>query len=59
MKDNYDFSDAVKNPFAGKLKNGYTITVFYENDNQKSKPEKPNRNYVLRKKNVRRIISRG
>jgi len=27
MKKHYDFSNAVKNPHAGKLKNGYTIIV--------------------------------
>ena len=29
MKDHYDFSKGVKNPFAGKFKNGYTVTVHY------------------------------
>jgi len=27
MKDNYDFSDAVKNPFAGKFKGKYIVKV--------------------------------
>ena len=30
MRDNYDFSDAVKNPFAGKIKGKYTVTVHYD-----------------------------
>ena len=30
MRDNYDFSDAVKNPFAGKLNGKYTVTVHYD-----------------------------
>jgi len=30
MRDNYDFSDAVKNPFAGKIKGKYTVTVYYD-----------------------------
>lgn len=30
MKDNYDFSTSVKNPYADKLKNGYTVTVHYD-----------------------------
>ena len=30
MRDYYDFSDAVKNPFAGKLKGKYTVTVHYD-----------------------------
>ena len=27
MRKNYDFSNAVKNPHAGKFKNGYAITI--------------------------------
>ena len=34
MKDNYDFSDAVKNPFAGKIKGRYTVTIHYDFTNQ-------------------------
>ena len=30
MRDNYDFSDAVKNPFAGKIKDKYTVLVTYD-----------------------------
>ena len=30
MKDNYDFSNAVKNPYADKMKNGYTVTIYYK-----------------------------
>ncbi|MCL2213521.1 MAG: hypothetical protein FWB93_06790 [Oscillospiraceae bacterium] len=30
MKDNYDFSDAIKNPFAGKFNGKYTVTVHYD-----------------------------
>ena len=30
MRDNYDFSDAVKNPFAGKLNGKYTVTIHYD-----------------------------
>lgn len=31
MRDEYDFSDAVKNPFAGKKEKGkYTVTVHYD-----------------------------
>ena len=29
MEDNYDFSDAIKNPFAGMMKNGYSVTIHY------------------------------
>ena len=27
MRKHYDFSNAIKNPHAGKLKNGYTIKI--------------------------------
>ena len=30
MKDNYDFSNAVKNPFAGMMKGKYTVTIHYD-----------------------------
>ncbi|MCL2519114.1 MAG: hypothetical protein FWF15_11175 [Oscillospiraceae bacterium] len=30
MRDNYDFSDAIKNPFAGKIKGKYTVTIYYD-----------------------------
>lgn len=30
MKDNYDFSHAVKNPFAGKIKGKYSVTIHYD-----------------------------
>ena len=30
MRDNYDFSDAVKNPFAGRIKGKYSVTVHYD-----------------------------
>ena len=30
MKDNYDFSKGVKNPYVDKLKDGYTVTVHYD-----------------------------
>ena len=30
MEDNYDFSDAIKNPFAGREKGKYTVTVHYD-----------------------------
>jgi hypothetical protein len=30
MKDNYDFSDVVKNPFAGKINGKYTVIVHYD-----------------------------
>ncbi len=30
MRDNYDFSDAVKNPFANRIKGKYTVTIHYD-----------------------------
>lgn len=36
MKDNYDFSKGVKNPYINQLKRGYSVTVHYvftQNDN--------------------------
>jgi hypothetical protein len=30
LKDNYDFSKGVKNPYADMLKQGYTVTVHYD-----------------------------
>jgi len=30
MRENYDFSDAVKNPFAGREKGKYKVTVSYD-----------------------------
>ena len=30
MRDSYDFSDAVKNPFAGMIKGKYTVTIHYD-----------------------------
>jgi hypothetical protein len=30
MRDNYDFSDAVRNPFAEKAKGKFTVTVHYD-----------------------------
>jgi len=29
MRDEYDFSDAVKHPLAGKFKGKYTVTIHY------------------------------
>ena len=30
MKDNYDFSKGIKNPYADKLKQGYSVTIHYD-----------------------------
>ena len=30
MKDNYDFSKGVKNPYTDELQNGYTVTVHFD-----------------------------
>ena len=30
MKDNYDFSNAIKNPFAGREKGKFTVKINYD-----------------------------
>ena len=30
VESNYDFSDAIKNPFAGREKGKYTVTIHYD-----------------------------
>jgi len=30
MKDNYDFSDAIKNPFANREKGKFNVTINYD-----------------------------
>jgi len=30
MKDSYDFSNARPNPYAGRMKNGYSVTINYD-----------------------------
>ncbi|MCL1805005.1 MAG: hypothetical protein FWG28_03240 [Clostridiales bacterium] len=37
MRDNYDFSGATRNPFAGKFKDGYNVMIHY--NFQDDKPE--------------------
>jgi len=34
MKDHYDFSNAIKNPFAKSMKKGYTIIIEHDNYNE-------------------------
>jgi hypothetical protein len=34
MRKYYDFSDAVKNPYAERLKDGYTITVEHKDHDE-------------------------
>ena len=34
MRDHYDFSDAIRNPFAGRFKDGYTIIVEHEDHDE-------------------------
>jgi len=33
MRDEYDFSNASKNPFAEKMKQGYAVTIHYGTQN--------------------------
>ena len=30
MKKNYDFTNGVKNPYAEKMKKGYSVTIHYD-----------------------------
>jgi len=30
MRDNYDFTNARPNPYAEKMKNGYSVAIHYE-----------------------------
>jgi len=30
MRDNYDFSDAIKNPFAGREKGKFVVKIHYD-----------------------------
>jgi len=30
MRDNYDFSDAIKNPFSGREKGKFTVKIHYD-----------------------------
>jgi len=40
MESNYDFSDATKNPFAGREKGKYTVTIHYDfNDKPETETE--------------------
>lgn len=41
MKENYDFSKGVKNPYADKLKEGYTVTVHYDFTQSGGSEEQP------------------
>jgi len=40
MKNNYDFSKGIKNPYADKLKDGYSVTIHYELSTQDDKNER-------------------
>jgi hypothetical protein len=50
LRDNYDFSDAVKNPFAGKIKGKYTVTVHYDFSTQDDDDESAESNDTLKVK---------
>jgi len=44
IRDNYDFSDAVKNPFAGKIKGKYTVIIHYDFTEKSKSLERMNEN---------------
>jgi len=47
MENNYDFSDAVKNPFAGREKGKFTVTVHYDYTDDSDKDTAPQNADVL------------
>lgn len=46
MRDNYDFSQGEKNPYAGKLKSRYAVTVHYDFSNTESDKKKTGKKTV-------------
>jgi flagellar biosynthesis/type III secretory pathway M-ring protein FliF/YscJ len=47
VRDNYDFSDAIKNPFAGRINGKYTVTVHYDfTDKEKREEEIDHENHT-------------
>jgi hypothetical protein len=54
MKDNYDFSDAVKNPFAGKIKGKFTVTVHYDFTKSDEKIERTEKKDISNNKHPRK-----
>jgi hypothetical protein len=43
MREHYDFSNAIKNPFAERMKKGYTIIIEHEDYDEIIKVEKSTR----------------
>ena len=39
MRDNYDFSDAIKNPFSGREKGKFTVKIHYDFTKSEDKPD--------------------
>jgi len=54
MKDNYDFSKGIKNPYIDMLKNGCKIIIHYG----PQKRAKVNRNLSKRTVKIERLMSR-
>jgi len=59
MRKHYDFSNAVKNPHAGKFKDGYTIIVEHKDYDEvitvtKSKKQRAN---VVSTKDINKAVS--
>jgi len=50
MRDNYDFSKGIKNPFADKLKNGYSVIIHYDFSTQDGNEESAESNDTLKVK---------
>jgi len=53
MRDNYDFSDAIKNPFSGREKGKFTVKIHYDfsksdnNTNDDTKQEQDKETFPL------------
>ena len=57
MKNSYDFSKGIKNPYADKLKNGYSVKVQYSSthntlDNIKAAKASQNEKQILKNSGV-------
>ena len=54
MESNYDFSDAIKNPFAGREKGKFTVTVHYDFTNNPETVSEKQEEETFRKLRMRK-----
>ena len=59
MREEYDFSDAVRHPLAGKFKGKYSVTIHYDFTERIdiSDDEETNKSFVDTKKDSSSVIS--